>query len=276
MQTLYRCCCVGAVMIVARIPLEDYELEVQAWVADVMPDAILPRCGMDMNFHWRKNQDKSIEISWWPVLMLAPAMIAIVFLNLIAYPLSLSFRLFVDSAFIGNLYLQQIQLFTSPSGSRLTCSLEIDCELLVSISHLSLQLSLYQILYLFWTKFCSSSRQQKTPTPMLAITLSDWETISLDKISGCSDEIFLKDHSCYQYLHPQVTLLSHLSLTEAHVLRWTPQETADRAQLRQHTRVFFSMMKANVNIFSSKSSLSSPSLHLFMTSLTSSSSPRPQ
>jgi hypothetical protein len=253
-------------MIVASIPLENYQLEIDIWFASPTLSAILPHCGMDVLVNWSKSQSKSIELSWWSVLMFVLVLIPLIVLSLISHPLSLSFRLFVDSDFIGYLYLQKIRSSSSFQEVQLTCSLEIDCELLVSISQLTLHCSLSEISLLFWTKFCSS--QPQTRQTSIGLTLSDWATISLDKLSS-SDETFLSDHSCYQYLHPQITLLSHLTLSETKAFTWALQETADRTLLRQHASLFFSKMKANANLFTSKSSLSSPSLHLFMISLTS-------
>jgi hypothetical protein len=264
-------------MLLVRIPLtENYCMEFHTRTLACL-SFFYSQPILDLHLVWYRNLDplssSQQAISWWfHLLMTLFSLFHLIISHFISHfiffnPLKksfLSFHLFIDLKSIGVLHLSIHELL---SWNHVNLIAEVDCELLVTISHVLIQWNLSEIIDLF----LFSSSHQKYQSSIL-FTLNHWQTASLHQIKLSSHEKDLIetsfDHSSFQYSHPQISLSSSLLCNPSQKnWKWEVHQTPELELLRQHLTLLFSIMKKNVNVFPSQSSLSSPSLHLFFTSL---------
>jgi hypothetical protein len=247
----------------------------------------------EIHFFWSRNSVPSSSFSspsqiisrWIQFFMTIFAFAICLLLNSIPFnsqqKSTLAFRLMIDLKVSGILHLSLHEL----SWNHINLIAEIDCELLVTICHVIIQWDLSEIIQLLLHDLRSSISPLTHPSsssPFLSFfksqtsilfSLNHWQTTSLNQIKLTPYErkfieSFFED-SCYQYFHPQINFFLSLSWnpSEKWGWKWEDHQSNDSILLNEHLSILFSILKKNTNVFPSKSTLSSPSLHLFLTSL---------
>ena len=279
-------------MLLVQIPLNgNYWLELHSKTyPDSLPLApfpfsfLFPHPTLDLHLVWSRNQPSHDHydpgppsllphiISWWTHLIIVLLSLSYFFLSpLIPFQQNkksfVKLHLFIDLKFIGVLYLSIHKLL---SWNQLHLIVELDCEVLVTVSHAILQWDLSKIRNLFL--LISSTSSPSTEDTSILITINNWETTSLHQIKLSPHENDLMESSFddrgFQYFHPQFSFSSSLRWNPCqNVWKWEIHQTIELEFFKQHLIFLCSIMKKNVNVFPSKSALASPSLHLFLTSL---------
>lgn len=228
----------------------------------------------NLSFNWNRKSSPSSSWKWSQLIkqiLLLFFFICHILLNIFIPTLfPLMIKLNIDKKCVGCLHLASFQMI---SMKEININYEIDCDVVVTIMRLKIYWDCRDIIKLLWAYLSYSSKLRDEQIRFVCL-IDEWQTYSYERLHLTDQEAILENEfslqSCYQYSHPRIPLQAVAYLTkinDVHQWKWTLEKTDGFKLFQEHLIVLFAAMKGHINLFSSKSMLSSPSLQLFLTSL---------